>query len=78
MPAFSEGEESVVFLWKHPSGNNLVTGALHGKLKIYTDKASGKKAVKSVGDQEKPNQKDKTEIRFLDNYVKEIKGYIKE
>jgi hypothetical protein len=78
MPAFSEGEESVVFLWKHTSGNNLVTGALHGKLKIYTDKASGKKAVKGERDHEKPDVKQKSELRLLKDFVEEIKSYIKE
>jgi hypothetical protein len=78
MPIFAEGEESVVFLWKHPSGDNLVTGALHGKLKVYTDKISGKRTVKSEKDHEKPDQKDKPELYLLDNYVQEIRSYIKE
>ena len=78
MPVFAEGEESVVFLWKHPSGDNLVTGALHGKLKVYTDKASGKKAIKSERDHEKPDQKEKPKLRLLKDYVEEIKSYIKE
>ena len=30
MPIFHEGEEVFVFVWKHPSGINMVTGAQQG------------------------------------------------
>lgn len=49
MPAFLEGEEVLVFLWKHPSGKNLVTGALQGKLTLVEEKSTGKKLVHGAG-----------------------------
>ncbi|SRR5690606_274920 len=34
MPVFVEGEEILVFLWEHPSGRQLVTAGVTGKLEI--------------------------------------------
>jgi hypothetical protein len=34
MPEIVEGEELVAFLWRHPSGLNLVAGGAQGKLSI--------------------------------------------
>jgi hypothetical protein len=48
MPVFTEGEEVLLFLWKHPSGMNLVTGALQGKLTVVQDRATGKKVVQGA------------------------------
>jgi len=48
MPNFMEGEEVLVFLWKHPSGKNLVTGALQGKLTIVQEKGTGRKIVQGA------------------------------
>ncbi len=48
MPGFLDGEEVLVFLWKHPSGKTLVTGALQGKLTIAEEKSTGKKVVRGA------------------------------
>jgi hypothetical protein len=48
MPSFTEGEEVLVFLWKHPTGQNLVTGALQGKLTIVQEKETGRKIVEGA------------------------------
>ena len=45
MPAFQKGEEVFAFIWKHPSGLNLVTGGYQGKLKIHVDAKTGKKTI---------------------------------
>lgn len=45
MPIFADGEEVVVFLWAHPSGKQLVTGASQGKLSVEADPATGAKVV---------------------------------
>jgi hypothetical protein len=34
MPSIEEGEEVLLFVWKHPSGRNLITGGVQGKLEI--------------------------------------------
>jgi len=45
MPAFQKGEEVFTFIWKHPSGKNLITGGYQGKLKIDTDTQTGRRTV---------------------------------
>jgi hypothetical protein len=45
MPAFRKGEEVFAFIWKHPSGMNLVTGGYRGKMKVSVDPKTGKKTV---------------------------------
>lgn len=39
MPIFVEGEEVLVFLWKHPSGRHTVAGAAQGKLRVLRNEA---------------------------------------
>jgi len=86
MPAFLDGEEMVLFLWQHPSGKNLVTGAMQGKLTIQVDRKTGKKVVRGVpigiDDAAKlqkaapEKQKVMKEI-MLDDFIKEVQGYVK-
>jgi len=45
MPAFGKGEEVFAFIWKHPSGMNLITGGYQGKLRIGTDTNTGRRIV---------------------------------
>jgi hypothetical protein len=78
MPVFTPGEESLVFLWKHKTGVNLVTGALHGKRDLFKDKVSGKKALRSEKDHKESVNDSKAKPQLLDDFVKEIKGYMKE
>jgi len=86
MPMFVDGEEMVLFLWQHPSGKNLVTGATQGKLTIEVDKKTGKKVVRGVptgidgaGKLQKvaPEQRQAAKEIFLDDFVKEVRGYVK-
>lgn len=87
MPVFVEGEEVLVFLWRHPSGKNLVTGALQGKISLVEDKGSGKKIVYAIP----PEREQKTSLRkrriektpatkrvFLEDFIIELKSYVKE
>lgn len=71
MPVFTEGEEVVAFVWRNPSGKNLITGGSQGRLKIQKDDLTGRKVVKKkekdAGDIDEP----------LENYVGKIKGYMK-
>ena len=69
MPVFTEGEEVFAFIWTHPSGKHLITGGTQGKMKIETDKKTGKKKVKG-----NPN---KPEKMLLEDFTKEVKGYLK-
>jgi len=69
MPVFTEGEEVFAFIWKHPSGKNLVTGGLQGKMKIEKDKKTGKKILKAD-----PDKPDKV---LLEDFTKKVKGYMK-
>jgi len=85
MPFFTEGEECVLFLSKHSSGRNLVTGAAQGKLKIHKNPNSGKRLVnrpvkeeasakKSATIYEKSTQQ--TEAIALDEFLAEISTYL--
>ena len=86
MPIFEEGEESLVFVWQHPSGKLLVTGAHHGKLRIVKDKKSGKRSIqggvldfnpdarKEVG----PSLKRGDKQVNLDDFIRAVKTYIKD
>ncbi len=87
MPVFVEGEEVLVFLWRHPSGKNLVTGALPGKLTIVEDKKTGKKMLRgeSIMLNEEKNLTKKATPRttalkkmFHEDFITEVKGYVKE
>lgn len=45
MPVFVEGEEVLVFLWQHPSGKELVTGAAQGVFSVVKDEVTGRRVV---------------------------------
>jgi hypothetical protein len=87
MPVFAPGEEVLVFLWRHPTGKNLVTGALQGKLSIVEDKKTGKKLLRGVSlrlEDDKTlrktsaTQSSAPEKIFLEDFVREVKGYARE
>ena len=94
MPSFRKGEEVFAFVWKHPSGKNLVTGGYQGKLKIDMDVRTGKKTVsgKQHGkDIPKPDRQEaisadkktplpqKNKNRVsLDDFTREVTGYLNE
>ena len=69
MPVFIEGEEVFAFVWKHPSGKNLVTGGKQGKMKIEKDKNTGNRKLK--GDPQKPDKE------LLEDFTQKVKGYMK-
>ncbi len=86
MPVFYEGEEVIAFVWKHPSGKNLITGGSQGKLKIRKDKNTGKKMVdgipvvtteasakKGASVDEAPGSK----RMLLEDFTQKVKGYLK-
>ena len=86
MPVFYEGEEVFAFVWKHPSGKNLVTGGTQGKLKIEKDKKTGKKTIKGLvvetsGETVKKGaviDAAQTPKRvLLEDFTREVKGYLK-
>ena len=86
MPVFRTGEEVVAFIWEHPSGKKLVTGGFQGKMKIERDVKTGQRMVsqqhlststpKHVIDKSTP-QLPKAKKLFLDDFTKEVKGYLK-
>jgi len=85
MPSFSEGEEVVVFLSKHSSGRNLVTGAVQGKIKIFKDPQTGKRLVNQPVKEQASAKKSatifdastqQTEAIALDEFLVEIAGYL--
>jgi len=84
MPAFTEGEEVVAFIWKNPRGKNLVTGGFQGKIKIEKDKKTGKRMVQVNTITEEvetlarvPGQVKKAEKMVLEDFVVKLKGYMK-
>ena len=85
MPSFTEGEECVVFLSKHSSGRNLVTGAVQGKIKVYKDPNTGKRLVNRPVKEEASAKKSttffdeatqQTEAILLDDFLVEIASYL--
>ena len=85
MPFFTEGEECVIFLSKHSSGRNLVTGAVQGKLKIYKNPNTGKRLVNRPVKEQASAKKSatiydestqKTEAIVLDEFLVEIASYL--
>lgn len=48
MPVFEDGEQVLVFLWRHPSGRQLVTAGHQGKLAIAIDPASEKAVLRGA------------------------------
>ena len=84
MPVFTEGEEVFAFVWKHPSGKNLIIGGHQGKLKIEKDKQTGKKTVQVIASAEfddapakgkDDNKPKKPEKVLLDDFISEVKGF---
>jgi hypothetical protein len=86
MPVFEPGEEVFTFLWKHPSGKNLVTGGYLGKLKIEKDRITGERMIsRSIPPSEDQPAKLKsldtttpeTDVVLLEDFINEVKGYLK-
>jgi hypothetical protein len=71
MPVFTEGEDVVAFVWKNPSGKNLITGGSQGKMKIEKDMKTGKRMVKTKDTDSETNGE------VLENFVTKVKGYMK-
>ncbi len=71
MPVFTEGEEVVAFVWKNPSGKNLVTAGNQGMKKIEKDARTGKRVVKGKNSDSENNDE------LLETYVTKLKGYMK-
>ena len=87
MPAFRKGEEVFAFVWKHPSGLNLITGGSQGKMHIVTDersgtrKVSGRQLSKAVPITTRPQSTRTTakpEMVPLDDFTSEVEGYLNE
>ncbi len=86
MPVFRKGEEVFAFIWEHPSGKKLVTGGFQGKMKIERDEKTGQRMVseqhldkstpKGLIDKSTP-QHPKGKKLFLEDFTKEVKGYLK-
>lgn len=84
-PIFIEDEEVVAFICKSPKGRNLITGGYQGKMKIETDKKTGKKMVEgmSLDDMEEDtegHEKDSpapVKKVSLDDFTAKVKGYMK-
>jgi hypothetical protein len=84
MPIFTEGEEIMAFVRTNPAGKNLVTGGYQGKMKIDTDKKTGKKMVFGTGlGTETDVQKQGIsatripERQKLEDFIAKLKGYMK-
>jgi hypothetical protein len=88
MPVFTEGEEVMLFIWKNPSGKNLVTGGYLGKMKIEKDAKTGKRMVhgydieeevesEEAPEIERPDKQAKPEKVKLEDFVTRLKGYSK-
>ena len=84
MPVFTEGEEIVAFIWTNPAGKNLVTGGSQGKMKIDKDPKTGERMVhgfvpevKVDAEKKGAEHSGKTENVLLEDFVSELKGYLK-
>ena len=86
MPVFETGEEVFTFLWKHPSGKNLVTGGYQGKLKIHKDPKTVKRMIigKSFSGEDPTVKLKSLDAKsasgnkiLLDDFINEVKGYLK-
>ncbi len=86
MPVFETGEEVFTFLWKHPSGKNLVTGGYQGKLKIHKDPKTGKRMIigKSFSGEDSTVKLKSLDAKsatgnkiLLEDFINEVKGYVK-
>jgi hypothetical protein len=81
MPFFQEGEEVLVFIWRHSSGKDLVTGGLHGKLTVVEDEQTGEKYLRGAHWQ--PQQKERkskentnSKAPTLDQFIQEVEKYL--
>jgi len=86
MPVFREGEEVLLFVWQHPTGKQLVMGGTQGKLSVETDKATGRKIIKGAPPQLESvtklqkgasEESQKAKKIFLDDFLSEVRGYVK-
>ena len=81
MPVFVEGEEIVVFVRTNKAGKNLLTGGYKGKMKIDTDKKTGKKSVFETVSAKDSGvsgmESKKPEKVKLEDFVAKVKGYAK-
>lgn len=86
MPVFREGEEVLLFVWQHPTGKQLIMGGMQGKLSVETDKATGRKTIKgaplqleSVAKLQKVTSQEAQAVKkvFLDDFLNEVRGYVK-
>jgi len=86
MPLIDEGEEVFLFIWQHPSGKNLITGAFQGKYQIIRDKKTGEKIVPGIHeemDQKKPAQPFSVPMQrqsnvLLKDFIQRVKLYVLE
>jgi hypothetical protein len=74
----------MAFVRTNPAGKNLVTGGYQGKLKIDTDKKTGRKMVYGTGlgietdvTKQGAAKTRKPEKVKLDDFVAKVKGYMK-
>lgn len=86
MPVFHEGEEVLLFVWQHPTGKQLVMGGIQGKLSVETDRATGRKIIKgaplqleSLTTLQKATSPEAQTAKkvFLDDFINEVRGYVK-
>jgi hypothetical protein len=81
MPVFTNGEEIVAFVRKGKDGKYLVTGGCRGKLKIDTDKSTGKKVVHETlpagNVSEQGPGHNNCEMVKLEDFIAKVKGYVK-
>ena len=87
MPLFAAGEEAVVFVWQHPSGKNLVTGADQGKALVEKDQITGEKLLRISIPPEAADTSTHMENLLLppptrrvalDEYLNEVRKFTKE
>lgn len=86
-PKFQTDEEVLIFIEKDRKNNLRITGGAQGKLRIIEDEKTGKKILRGVPlrleDEEKLDKRStmRTAERpkiFLEDFIREVKGYIKE
>jgi len=77
IPLFSEGEEMVAFLWRHPIGITMINGGLHGKKLITRDKRTGKRMIQDTFKSDTPKKPTEQKI-LLDDYLKHIRSYVRD
>ncbi len=86
MPVFQANEEVLAFIYKHPSGKNLVTGGFQGKMTISKDPKTGKRIISSGSTQGKVSRENlkganaksaSTDKTLLEDFIREVEGYLK-